>query len=148
MADIQLFHVSLKLLMKNEQGETLLMKSIPTSSIKGFYDLPGGRIDQDEMELDLSEIIARETKEELGDAVQYTLRSHKPVAVARHNFWSKRTGAEVWALQVYFEADYEGGEIAISPEHSGYEWVTLTKDNYEQYFTRGFRAGVQNYFGD
>jgi len=143
--DYQLFQVSLKLFLQNEQGETLLLAAQEESSMAGFYDLPGGRIDKSEVQLPFTEILRREVAEELGDAVRYTLNSERPAAAARHNFWSRRANAEMWALQLYFSAKYLEGEVKISDEHAGFKWITLTKDNAKQYFVRGLLAGAENY---
>lgn len=143
--EYQLFQVSIKVFLQNKVGETLLLAVAKESSMAGFYDLPGGRIDQSEVKLPFTEILRREVAEELGDAVHYTLNSERPVAAARHNFWSQRANGEMWALQLYFSAKYLEGEIKISVEHAGYKWVTLTKENTKQYFVRGLLAGVDNY---
>lgn len=143
--EYQLFQVSIKVFLQNKAGETLLLTSPKDSLMSGFCDLPGGRIDQSEMKLPFTEILRREVAEELGDAVHYTLNSERPVAAARHNFWSRRAESEMWVLQLYFSAKYVGGEVKISDEHAGYKWVVLTKENAKQYFVRGLLAGVENY---
>ncbi len=44
------YMVSLKVFLKNNKGEVLILKSLMGGSYEGFYDLPGGRINIDEYE--------------------------------------------------------------------------------------------------
>ena len=143
---MQLYHVSLKVIMYNSQQDMLVLSLPATSSMHGWYDLPGGRIDSEEAGLPLTDVIAREMAEELGEDVSYTLRSPCPVATAQHSYVSRQTGDTGWILQLYFEADYVGGEICISDEHAGYEWKKITAKNYQRFFTRGFLKGMGQYF--
>ena len=34
----------------------------------------------------------------------------------------------------------------MSPEHDGYDWISLRKHNLDQYFVRGPWEGMYNYF--
>lgn len=75
------YQVSLKIILKNQQGQILILKAMNEGRFAGFYDLPGGRIDVDEFSLPFEEIIDREIMEEVGN-VKYKLYSF-PVAIAR-----------------------------------------------------------------
>ena len=73
-----LFQASLKLVLKNKKGEILALKLPKTSSMAGYYDLPGGRINAEEIKISPEKIIGRESLEEIGK-VKYSLK--KPVSV-------------------------------------------------------------------
>lgn len=145
-ADNQWYQVSLKLLLKNEKGECLVLKCRDDGSMSDYHDLPGGRIAAVEKDLPLSEIIKREIAEELGTEFKYALKSTKPAAIGRHSYPSKRLEQVVNLLLVLFEAEYIRGEIKISDEHQSYEWVKLTAKNLNRYFVRGPLELMQNYF--
>jgi len=110
------------------------------TSYTGFYDLPGGRIDNDEFETSFSEIISREIKYQL---------QQKPVAVGRHLIPASMTssGKGVHILYLFFEADYRSGKITISDEHIGYKWINLKKIYLDEYFTSGILEGIKMYLG-
>lgn len=143
----QFFQVSIKLFLKNEKGEVLIMKMPLDSSMAGYYDFPGGRIAETEVMDPFSEIVKRELAEEIGDVCKWELKSTKPVAVARHNYESKKYGRVIFLLWVFFEANYVSGEIKPSTEHIAYDWVNLEKIEPEKYFVRGPLAAVKNYLG-
>jgi 8-oxo-dGTP pyrophosphatase MutT (NUDIX family) len=140
-----LCQISLKLLLKNTNGEILALRAVPHGSYAGFYDLPGGRIDIDEFKTDLADTIAREVTEELGEA-KYKL---KPgiVAAGRHIIppYLTKTGKETHVLYLFFEAKYLGGEIKTSAEHTGFAWLDLKKIEPAKYFTSGILEGVRMY---
>ena len=139
------FEVSLKVILKNKKGEILLLKTSERSSLRGSYDLLGGRIREKEIKGSFRKIITREIREEIGGAVKYKL-NEVPVAVGRHYYFSKRQRKVQYIFWVFFEATYRGGKIDISPEHAGYEWVKLNKRNYKKYFIKGALEGMENYF--
>lgn len=133
------FQISLKVMLKNENGETLILGCPKENSMCGYYDFPGGRIREDEVREDFLRIIKREVEEELGDQVKYRI-TEKPVAIGRHLYKEK---CFFWII---FEAEYLGGEIKISDEHSSVEWIAIDKDNYEDYFIMGSLEVMKNYF--
>ncbi len=138
------YNVSLKVFLKNDKGKILALKSIPDSAMEGFYDFPGGRINTDEFETDYEDLIKRELREELGSDVKFKL-SIKPVSFGRHHYFSKRQNKEVRVLYLFFEAKYLGGEVTISHEHSGHDWLDLFKIKPEDYFILGPLEGVKRY---
>lgn len=140
-----LFEVSLKFIIKNETGKILLLKMPKTGPMAGYYDLPGGRIKEHEKPKPFSEIISRELAEELGTKARITF-NQVPVATGRHTYPKHSTDEEGHILWILLEGHYQGGEIEISPEHEGYDWLSLGKHNLEKYFVRGPWAGMYNYF--
>jgi 8-oxo-dGTP pyrophosphatase MutT (NUDIX family) len=137
-----LFQVSLKLILKNKKGEILALQLPKTSSMAGYYDLPGGRINSEEIEISPEKIIKRESLEEIGK-VKYSLK--KPVSVGWHSYISSKSGKEKHVLFVFFEADYLSGKIKLSKEHIDCEWIKLNKKNVSKYFTMGLLKGMENY---
>jgi 8-oxo-dGTP diphosphatase len=140
------YQVSLKIILKNKKNEVLLLGSLPTGSFAGYYDLPGGRIDTDEFTTPFSGVIKREVNEEIGN-VKFTLNP-KPVGVGRHLLPAAHsaTGSEIHILYLFFEAKYLKGEIKISPEHTGFKWVDLSKEKLSKLFKSGTLEGMKMYF--
>ncbi len=139
------YSVSLKVFLKNDRGEVLILKSLMGGSYEGFYDLPGGRINIDEFETPFEDIIKREVGEEIGE-VNFDLIL-KPVGIGRIAIIKKGSplGVPVHALNVFVEAIYKSGEIKISDEHTGFQWVKLTKENLDQYFKLAILEGAKMY---
>jgi ADP-ribose pyrophosphatase YjhB (NUDIX family) len=136
----QAFMISLKVLLKNDRGEYLLLKTpSQTPGWFGKYDLPGGRINDDEVEIDFHELIDREIKEEAGPKIKYKLRKD-PVALAKYRFKDGRC-----ILYILFEARYISGQIVISDEHTEYRWEKVTLKNSDKYFHPKFVELFGNY---
>ena len=144
MEENALFNVSLKIILKNPEGAVLLLKVPPTSAMAGYCDLPGGRIHSGEEKEALRNIITREIREEVGD-ITYEL-NEIPVAVSRHFYISKKTQKEQNLFWILFEAKYLEGSIKLSDEHAEYQWIHLTTENVNQYFTKGALEGMWSYF--
>jgi len=138
------FYVSLKVILKNKKGEILGLKSHKNSTMAGYYDLPGGRIDPDELEIPFSKIIQREMKEEIGKDVRFSLKE-KPVAISRHIAFSPKLNKEIRIFMVFFEAKYISGRIKISNEHTSFKWLKLTSSSLSKLFTKGILEGLKNY---
>lgn len=139
-----LYQISLKVFLKNERGETLILKAANGGSYEGYYDFPGGRIDQSELDVPLDEIIRRELSEEIG-AVQFEVDA-RPVATGRH-FLPSRSGntAGNHVLYIFFEASYGGGRVVISDEHLDHRWVRLEEEDPAGLFKSGILEGVKMY---
>jgi len=142
------FQVSLKAMLKNEKGETLVLSCESDGSMKGYWDFPGGRIDKGEETLPYKKIISREVREEVGPDVKFTI-DPRPAALGRHMVPKKfhNLGYDVYILLVLFTGTYEGGEIKVSAEHGRADWVDFEKIDVEKYFTRGVLDAVRNYLG-
>lgn len=138
------YHVSLKLILKNKQGEILLLKEPEDSSMAGYYDLPGGRVTRGEINTSLRKIIKREIAEEIGNQIKYLLKE-VPVAVGRHVYYSKRFHRDQHLYWIVFEATYLSGKINVSSEHKEHSWIKITKRNYQKYFIRGPLDSMYNY---
>ena len=142
--DPYLFEVSLKLILKNTKGEILALEMPKHSSMDGYYDVPGGRINSDELKMSYDEIFKRETREEIGKSVNYRV-VNRPVSISRHPYYSSKYQKEMYILFIFFEALYLSGKITTSNEHVAYKWLKLTRKNISTYFVRGLYEGFNNY---
>ena len=132
-----IYHVGLKILLK--KGDEFLFL---TGAVGKYFDLPGGRIDDVEHTTPLTEVIAREVSEELGEEIKYKLG--KPVFQFRRHFESK--GLHIF-LTVY-EAEYLSGEIKLSAEPSNLQWINPRKVDLkeEQFFHKEEYFAFKKYF--
>lgn len=114
-----LYQVSLKLLLHHE-GKVLILRTEEND-----IDLPGGRIEKGEESIPFQKILSRETKEELGSGMRYTIK--RPLflyrGLSQHSFW---------VFVVVYEAEYLGGKIKLSNEHKSYEWIDAQKTNFKR----------------
>ena len=135
--DYALYHVGLKILLK--KGDDFLFLTVADGK---EFDLPGGRIDDVEHTTPLTEIIAREVGEELGENIKYKLG--KPIFQFRRHFENK--GWHIF-LTVY-EAEYLSGEIQLSAEHSRYQWINPIKIDFkeENFFHKEEYLAFKKYF--
>jgi len=139
----QTFHVGLKAFITN--GEKLLILQDP----EGFWELPGGRAEKQEILRPLEEILLRETKEELGDQFEYKVSSI-------FHAWIRKPDPTKNIAQVYRDNDfcifligilceYKKGDVTLSPEHKNFRWVT--KEEVETLeFENTYKEAVQRYF--
>jgi len=106
----QRFYVSLKAVVAHENNILLVQLH------SGFWELPGGRIDEGEESILVDTVLARELYEEIGASV--TVR----FGPLLRTFIAKYTDG-VHGLMVERLCWYEGGEIVLSHEHKAYQWV-------------------------
>lgn len=139
------YQISLKLFLKNASGKTLVLGDLQTGSYAGYYDVPGGRIDDSEFKTPLTEIVKRELAEECG--VSDATVNPAPVAYGRHLVPAaqEKLDHDVHVLYLFFEATLNSGEVTISSEHSSFEWVDLAALDLEKYFKSGILEGVRMY---
>lgn len=145
MHENHFFHVSLKLILKNKEGEILLLKMPDTSTMAGYYDLLGGRISTGKHGVPFIESIRREVEEEVGSSFEFEI-DERPVSYGIHTVPSGPTRKEVQILMLFFEAKYIKGEIKLSEEHKEYAWLDITEQNLKKYFVRGLLQGMSSYF--
>lgn len=134
--DFENYQVALKLLLR-KGNKTLFLKDTYNQG----WDLPGGRIDNVEDKTPLEQILIRELNEEIGDGVKYTIG--KSVFQYR-KFFQRKTPVFV----VVYEGKYISGDIKISSEHNGYDWLDM--ENYKfksiDFFDKGEYEAFKNYF--
>jgi len=139
------YQISLKVIIKNDSGEILLLNADPNGSFAGFYDFPGGRINTDEFTAPFFDIIKREILEEVGN-IKFVL-SPKPVAIGRHLIPASmsKNGSDIHILYLFFEAKYISGKITISNEHAGFKWTDFSKEKPIKLLKSGNLEGIEMY---
>ena len=143
MSEIDTFHVSQKLFFINEKQEILILKDAHTT----YYDFPGGRLNKDEFTVPLLHSLQREVEEELGRDVMLTI-CDGVVAVARDSLWNKilkRLDDKRHVFLLFYEGEYEGGEIILSDEHESYKWVKIATFNPIGMFKHGIEETARAY---
>ncbi len=122
-----LFYLGIKALIKNNQNQILILRDNRQSSsginTKGFWDLPGGRVQN---RTSNEETLLREIYEELGikDA-----KVGKLLFSANANFYKDlEDGISLGLVVMVYECKIpENAKIILSEEHDQYKWV----DNLE-----------------
>lgn len=137
--DPEKFQISLKILLKNNRDEYLILKSSPGPYFKEKFDFPGGRINTNEVNVDFHKLIDREINEETGK-IKYKLRPD-PVSVSNYKFPNKKT-----IFYILFEAEYINGKITISDEHTEFRWQKLKSSNIKKLFHPSLIKLLRNYF--
>lgn len=117
----KLFFIGVKSVITNDQGEVLLLRAAGEDGEK-YWDLPGGRINADETEL---ETLHRETREETGVALigeKYIGSAISKHEITVDNFGLSKAGLmlRVWGARVKSGQE----EVELSDEHVGCEWVS------------------------
>ncbi len=141
MKKIANYNISLKVFLKNNNWEILILKTPDTSSYHWKYDFPWGRIDEEEFFVDLLDILDREIKEEIWN-IKYKI-NNKPVAVARHRAQYDTHKEDIF--YPFYEAKILNWDIKISNEHNNFKWVDLSSIILEDYFENGMLDAVKMY---
>ncbi len=111
------YQVSLKVFLRDADGRLLLPFGSARGSYADYYDLPGGRIEDDEFAAPFLDILQREVKEELGD-ISVAI-DPQPVLLSRDAIGPNK---DTRVIYIFFEGKYLGGKITISNEHEGMVW--------------------------
>ena len=106
-----IYNISLKIFLERD-GKFLIL-----TNDENKFDLPGGRIDDDEHGKPLKDILLRETAEELGEEFKFEIG--EPVIHFRRIF--DEDGLYVFI--VVFSGKVVSDKIIISNEHNGYSWM-------------------------
>jgi 8-oxo-dGTP pyrophosphatase MutT (NUDIX family) len=120
----QLFHIGIKAILKNSEGKYLCVKSH-----KGYFDLPGGRINQTS---NLIETLQRELIEEAGITPdKYTISELQiPLWTNRIlDFYPEKP--KLFLVVIPCEYGWCDDEITLSEEHVSYSWESA-RDLYEK----------------
>ena len=123
--------------------------SFSSSASPGYYlvledaatgqgDLPGGRINKDEIHRPFTENLAREVQEELG-SLRYRLYP-EPIFVFPHFVAKDQTDA----LGIAYVGELLGGSPTLSEEHNRYFWSVLN-DPVPEIFVDTMRSAVGSF---
>ena len=141
MGHKDLYFVAVKVFLVDQEGRLLIAKDK-----FGDWDIPGGRLREEDFAAPLPEVVARKMKEELGQAVKYELG--EPKVFMRHEreeHLPDGTRAPRRIFAIGYEAKYSGGDISLGESHEKYEWVPLKDLNPEDYFTGGWLKGIKEF---
>lgn len=111
----------------------------------GCWDLPGGRIKKEEFYASLDQVIKRKMNEEIGSSLRYTVEKMPSIFMRHERKEAVEGNPLVRIFALGYQAEFQEGEIALSPRHTEYQWVDLKTFNPESYFTGGWLKGIQEY---
>lgn len=135
-----LYQVATKALIFD--GDRVLVLETPD----GFIDFPGGRVDESERDVPWTNALRREIAEEIGRSVQ--------VDVGQTLFVSKRQyhkdGQTYHIAAIFFDCQYQSGDITLSDEHGSYGWLTLQQllADHRQFVSEDERTQLRAYLAD
>lgn len=124
--DEQKFHVGVKALITNNDGQILLMHedgSTHRKPMPNYWDLPGGRMQENEQVLDT---LQREVKEETGIGTLSDV-SFVTAVISNHRIPLADGTVVGLVLMVYKVLIPDDATITLSDEHIGYEWVSVAE---------------------
>jgi len=141
MENKDVYFVAVKVFLVDTAGKFLIVKDR-----FGDWDIPGGRLKENEFAISLGAVIERKIKEELGDALGYELG--EPAVFMRHErdeilSDGKKEKRRIFAIG--YKALYQGGDIVLGKNHESYAWIPLENLQPEKYFTGGWLEGVKEY---
>jgi 8-oxo-dGTP pyrophosphatase MutT (NUDIX family) len=135
------YQVSLKVFLRDADGRLLLPFGSASGLYAGYFDLPGGRIEDNEFATPFLDILRREVKEELGDIT--VAIDPKPVLLSRDEIGPNK---DTRVIYIFFEGKYLGGEIKISDEHDGMVWKYPAEVDIESNIKPIHREAFKSYF--
>lgn len=134
-----LYYVAVKIFLEKE-GRLFIFKDR-----FGDWDIPGGRLLENEFTIPLDKIAVKKIKEELGNKIKYRLG--EPMVFMRHERKEQnplgRSKARIFAIG--YQTSFLKGEIKLSTRHSEYKWVPMKSFKPETCFTGGWLKGVKEY---
>lgn len=135
------YFVAVKVFLQDNTGRLLI-----TKDKFGDWDIPGGRLRENDFATPLEDVVKRKMKEELGEAFSYKLGD--PTLFMRHERneilpSGERANRRIFAIG--YKAQYEAGEIGLGKNHEKHEWVSLDTFIPEDYFTGGWLQGVKEF---
>jgi ADP-ribose pyrophosphatase YjhB (NUDIX family) len=135
------YFVAVKIFLQNEKGELLI-----TKDCFGDWDIPGGRLRENDFDTPLENVVERKMHEELGDGIVYRLGG--VVLFMRHERNEILSSGERETRRIFaigYRAKYIGGEIQLGESHAEYKWVDIKTFTPEDYFTGGWLKGVREF---
>jgi len=115
------YFVAVKIFLLDKEENFLIIKDR-----FGDWDIPGGRLREQDFNIPLEAVAKRKIQEELGD-IKYKLGA--PVLFMRHErneilSSGKREKRRIFA--VGYTAQYKGGDIKIGKNHEKYEFLDFS----------------------
>jgi 8-oxo-dGTP diphosphatase len=123
--------ISLYAIIRNEESEFLLLKRSEESHVDpGKWDLPGGKMEREEI---LENAIVREVREETGITII-------PGEIAGYTIFERPEKKEIG---IVYDGKYVTADVKLSPEHTEYKWVSqfriMEMDSLLPYFKDFFK---------
>lgn len=123
--------ISVYAVIRNDKGEFLLLKRSENSNTNpGKWDLPGGKLEREEI---LEEAVVREVWEETGITIV-------PGDIAGYVTFEL---PEKRVIAIVYDGGYIASDVKLSHEHTEYSWTPLDKilemDTLPPYFKDFFR---------
>lgn len=120
------FHLGIKALIRNPEGEVLLMQVNPAKlngERKDYWDLPGGRVQKGDS---VKDTLRREVLEETGIA---EITNIQPVSMVLSNLRIPVGNDETvgLVLSIYACTVSDNIEVVLSDEHISYDWFMPTQ---------------------
>jgi len=135
------YFVAVKIFLEDKKGNFLI-----TKDRFGDWDIPGGRLRQNDFDTDLDAVVQRKMSEEVGSEVVFDLG--EPIVFMRHERNEILPSGEREPRRIFaigYEAMYTGGEIKLGKNHVEYKWVSPTDFKPEDFFTGGWLKGIKEY---
>ncbi len=110
------FYVGIKAIIEHDNKFLLLKKSLKDSSLEYYWDVPGGKIENDE---DIEETLKRELEEEIDYHGQFQVG--KLLDVYKLPFSVENNHG---LFLVFYKVIAQVNAINLSSEHTSYQWFT------------------------
>ncbi len=138
-------HIAQKVFLR-DGNKLLILKLI--DEYGGYWDFPGGRVNtnirDDQSHNKLIGELHREVREEIGEGVKYT-KDPRPVETA---FMVPPHKPHRNIFMVFYEAQYNGGDVVLCDEHQEYKWVDVMSYDpkaEDDYWTPSYWEVVERY---
>lgn len=146
MANEKKFHVGIKVLIENPDGQVLLMKTMAWKPNPAHWDIPGGRIQEGQT---VDDTMAREVEEETG-VTDITNPQFFTAVISNIEIPLKDGEVVGLVLMIYKATIPSDSHIQLSEEHTDYEWVSKVEAaerlsfKYPKEFTEKLRADASD----
>ena len=141
MENKDVYFVAVKVFLLDSEENFLI-----TKDRFGDWDIPGGRLREQDFNVSLEQVIERKITEEIGESVKYKLGG--PVVFMRHERneilpSGDRSKRRIFAIG--YTAEYQGGKITLGKNHEKYEWVPIKTFVPETRFIGGWLQGIKDF---
>ncbi len=136
-----LYFVAVKAFLVDVDGHFLI-----TKDRFGDWDIPGGRLKEQDFNLQLEDVLGRKIKEELGEELKYTIG--EPAVFMRHERNEILQSGEREKRRIFavgYLVRFQGGDVVLGRNHEIYEWVPIKNFKPEDRFTGGWLKGVKEF---
>jgi ADP-ribose pyrophosphatase YjhB (NUDIX family) len=141
MQNKDVYFVAVKVFLLDSQGNLLI-----TKDRFGDWDIPGGRLRENDFDVSLTDVVERKIQEELGSGISYKL--DEPAVFMRHErdeILSSGDREKKRIFAIGYRAEYMAGQLALGKNHVELKWVNLKTFKPEEYFTGGWLKGVKEF---